>query len=70
MHGSVAYVTSYLVLGMGASTYLWTRHADDIETAMTLELDDEDERPFMRMAVTMYFLFAWPVAMYEAFRGR
>lgn len=57
----------YLVLGMGTTTAMWTGKQDEIEMAMTLDLDDEDHRPLFRMVLTVFFLLAWPLVVFDAF---
>ena len=36
------FLAIYLVLGMGTSLAMWTGKQDEIEMAMTLDLDDDD----------------------------
>jgi len=57
----------YLVLGMGTTMAMWTGKQDEIEMAMTLDLDDEEHRPLFRMVLTVFFLLAWPLVVFDAF---
>jgi hypothetical protein len=40
---------------------------DEIELALTLDLDDENDRPLFRMFLTLFFLLAWPLVVWDAF---
>jgi hypothetical protein len=64
------FLAIYLVLGMGTSLAMWTGKQDEIEMAMTLDLDDDDARPLFRMLLTVFFLFAWPLVVWDAFSPR
>ncbi|MBM4281050.1 MAG: hypothetical protein FJ137_09920 [Deltaproteobacteria bacterium] len=61
------FVVVYLVLGMGTSTAMWTGKQDELELAMTLDLDDEAHRPLFRLLLALFFLLAWPLVVFEAF---
>jgi hypothetical protein len=64
------FVVVYLVLGMGTSLAMWTGKQDEIELAMTLDLDDEEHRPLFRMLLTVFFVFGWPLVVVDAFSRR
>ena len=57
----------YLVLGMGTTTAMWAGKADEIELAMTMDLENEDDRPLFRLLLTLFFLLAWPLVVWDAF---
>jgi hypothetical protein len=61
------FLVVYLVLGMGTSLAMWTGRQDEIEMAMTLDLDDEDDRPLFRALLTLFFVLAWPLVVWDAF---
>jgi hypothetical protein len=65
------FVIVYLVLGMGTTTAMWTAKQDELELAMTLDLEDEEHRPLFRLLLTIFFLLAWPLVVFDAFgKGR
>lgn len=61
------FLAVYLVLGMGTSLAMWMGKQDEIELALTLDLDDENDRPLFRMFLTLFFLLAWPLVVWDAF---
>jgi hypothetical protein len=61
---------AYLVLGMGTTTALWSGMQDEIDMALGLELDDDDNLPAMRMMLTVFFVLAWPLVFWDVFSRR
>jgi hypothetical protein len=61
------FVVVYLVLGMGTTTAMWTARQDELEMAMTLDLEREEHRPLFRLLLTLFFLLAWPLVVFDAF---
>jgi hypothetical protein len=61
------FLAVYLELGMGTSLAMWMGKQDEIELALTLDLDDENDRPLFRMFLTLFFLLAWPLVVWDAF---
>lgn len=61
---------AYLVLGMGTTTALWSGLQDEIDMALGLELDDDDDLPAMRMVLSIFFVLAWPLVFWDAFSRR
>jgi hypothetical protein len=57
----------YLVLGMGTTTAMWTAKQDEIELAMALDLESEEQAPLFRFLLTIFFLVAWPLVLFDAF---
>jgi hypothetical protein len=52
---------------MGTTTAMWAGKADEIELAMTMDLEHEDDRPLFRLLLTLFFLLAWPLVVWDAF---
>lgn len=61
------FLIAYVVLGMGTTTALWSGMQDEIDLALGLELDDDDNIPVMRMLLTVFFVLAWPLVFWDAF---
>lgn len=61
---------AYLVLGMGTTTALWSGMKDEIDMAISFELDDDADQPLFRMLLTVFFLLAWPLVFWDAFSKR
>ncbi len=61
---------AYLVLGMGTTTALWSGSKEELDMAIGLELDDEEDQPLFRMLLSVFFLLAWPVVFWDAFSKR
>ncbi len=66
----VLFFIAYLVLGMGTTTALWSGMQDEIDMALGLELDDDDQLPAMRMMLTVFFVLAWPLVFWDVFSRR
>lgn len=66
----VMFMIAYLVLGMGTTTALWSGMQDEIDMALGLELDDDDDLPAMRMMLTVFFVLAWPLVFWDVFSRR
>jgi hypothetical protein len=66
----VLFFIAYLVLGMGTTTALWSGMQDEIDMALGLELDDDDNLPAMRMMLTVFFVLAWPLVFWDVFSRR
>jgi hypothetical protein len=61
---------AYLVLGMGTTTALWSGMKDELDMAISFELDDDDDQPLFRMLLSVFFLLAWPIVFWDAFSKR
>ncbi len=61
---------AYLVLGMGTTTALWSGMRDELDMAISFELDDESDQPLFRMLLTVFFLLAWPLVFWDVFSKR
>ena len=59
---------AYLVVGLATTMIAWASMSDEIEMAIGLGLDDEDDRPAYRTAVTIMFVITWPVLLAEVLR--
>lgn len=57
----------YLLLGMGTTSMVWVAMPDEIETAISLDVEDEAERPVLRFLVTVFFVLGWPLVLLEIF---
>ncbi len=55
----------YLLLGMGTTSLVWVKMPDEIEMAISLDLEDEEERPILRFLVTVFFVLGWPLVLVE-----
>lgn len=66
----VLFFIAYLVLGMGTTTALWSGMQDEIDMALGLELDDDENLPAMRMMLTVFFVLAWPLVFWDVFSRR
>jgi hypothetical protein len=60
----------YLVVGLATTTVAWMQMPDEIEMAITLDLEDENDRPFMRGFVVVMFVLTWPMLLAEVLRKR
>ncbi len=61
---------AYLLLGMGTTTVLWSSMKDELDMAISFELDDEGDQPLFRMLLTLFFILAWPIVLWDAFSKR
>ncbi|MDP2343376.1 MAG: hypothetical protein Q8O67_20630 [Deltaproteobacteria bacterium] len=61
---------AYLLLGMGTTTALWSSSQDELDLAISMELDDEADHPLFRMLLTVFFVLAWPMVFWDAFSKR
>ena len=60
----------YLVVGLATTTVAWMQMPDEIEMAITLDLEDEKDRPFMRGFIVVMFVLTWPMVLAEVLRKR
>jgi len=60
----------YVLLGMGTTTAVFVQMPDEIELALSLDVEDEAERPLMRFLLTVFFVLGWPIVLYEVTRKR
>lgn len=58
----------YLALGMITTASVWTTMADEIE--MAIDLEEAEIQPVLRMFLTVVFVLAWPVVIFELARRR
>ncbi len=61
---------AYFVIGLGTTMLAWPSMADEIEMAIGLDLDNEEDRPAMRALLTLLFVITWPVVLAEVLRKR
>ena len=61
---------AYLAIGLGTTVAAWASMPDEIEMAITADLEDEEERPALRYIVTVLFVLSWPVVLAEVLRKR
>jgi hypothetical protein len=61
---------AYLLCGMGTTTAMWTHMEDELEMALRMDLDDEDDLPAFRMLLSVFFVLAWPLVLVETFSKR
>jgi len=57
----------YLVLGMITTSSAWAVMPDELETAIGMEVE-EDDRPALRMFLTVLFVLAWPFLLVDLIR--
>jgi len=57
---------SYLILGMITTAGLWSEMSMEIE--MAIDLEDEDAQGFLRMFLTVIFVLAWPLVLWDVLR--
>jgi hypothetical protein len=60
----------YLLLGMGTTSIVWVAMPDEIEMAISLDLEDEAERPILRFLITVFFVLGWPLVLLEVFNRK
>lgn len=60
----------YLVVGLATTIMAWMQMPDEIEMAITMDLDDEDDRPLLRSFVTVMFVLTWPMVLAEVIKKR
>jgi hypothetical protein len=60
----------YLVFGMGTATAMWAGNQDELDMSLGMELDDAEDLPAMRLLLSVFFLFAWPLVFWDAFSRR
>jgi hypothetical protein len=60
----------YLFLGMATTASLWITMPDELELAISMDLEDEDDRPVLRMILTIVFVVAWPLILVDVVRRR
>ena len=60
----------YLMLGMGVTTTAWVAMPDELELALSVDVDDESERPVLQFLLTLFFVLGWPVVLHELIKER
>jgi hypothetical protein len=60
----------YLMVGVATTAIAWARMPDEIEAAISMDLDDEDDRPMLRSFVAVMFVISWPMVLAEVLRKR
>jgi hypothetical protein len=63
-------LVAYLVLGMGTATAMWAGNQDELDMSLGMELDDAEDLPAMRLLLSVFFVFAWPLVFWDAFSRR
>lgn len=61
---------AYLVIGLGTTIAAWVCMPDEIEMALAMDVDDQDQLPIMRSLLTAVFVLTWPVLLVEVIRKR
>lgn len=61
---------AYLVLGMGTTTALWAGNRDELDMAIGLELDDDEDQGMFRLMLTIMFVLVWPAVFWDTFSKR
>jgi hypothetical protein len=61
---------SYLVVGLGTTIAAWAHMPDEIEMAISLDLDDEADRGLLRGFITVMFVLSWPMVLAEVMKKR
>jgi hypothetical protein len=61
---------TYLVVGLATTIIAWAQMPDEIEMAITMDLEDEKDRPLLRGFITVMFVLSWPMVLAEVFRKR
>ena len=56
----------YLVLGMITTAVLWDQMSMEIEMAIGLE--EDEAQGFLRLFLTVIFVLAWPLVLWDVLR--
>jgi hypothetical protein len=70
MNAPVLATFLYLMLGMGTTLAVWVLMPDEIEMAISLDLEDESERPLLRFILTVFFVIGWPLVLVEVLKKK
>ncbi len=65
-----SFLAAYVVLGMGTTTALWSTMQDELDLALSLEFDDDEHIPAIRLVLSVLFVLAWPIVFWDAFSRR
>jgi hypothetical protein len=66
MNVPLTVLSCYLMLGMVTTGFLWSQMALEIEMAIGLE-DDDTQGP-LRLVLTIVFVLAWPLVLYDVLK--
>lgn len=66
MNIPLAFFFSYLILGMITTAVLWSQMSLEIEMAIGLE--DDEAQGILRVFLTVVFVLAWPLVLYDVIR--
>ncbi len=69
-HPVVLLTFVYLVVGLATTMMAWAQMPDEIEMAISMDLDDDAERPFLRLFITVMFVLSWPMVLAEVIENR
>jgi hypothetical protein len=67
MNTPLLFSFAYLILGMVTTSVLWTSMQLEIETALSLE--DDEAQGVLRFFLTIVFVLAWPVVLWDVVRN-
>jgi hypothetical protein len=60
----------YLMVGVATTAIAWARMPDEIEMAISMDLDEEEDRSLLRGFVAVMFVISWPMVLAEVLRKR
>lgn len=66
MNIPLAFFFSYLILGMITTAVLWSQMSLEIEMAIGLE--EDEAQGVLRVFLTVVFVLAWPLVLYDVIR--
>ena len=67
MNTPLLFSFAYLILGMVTTSVLWPSMQLEIETALSLE--DDEAQGVLRFFLTIVFVLAWPVVLWDVVRN-
>jgi hypothetical protein len=67
MNTPLLFSFAYLILGMLTTSVLWTTMQLEIETALSLE--DDEAQGVLRFFLTIIFVLAWPVVLWDVVKN-
>lgn len=67
MNTPLLFSFAYLILGMLTTSVLWTSMQLEIETALSLE--DDEAQGVLRFFLTIIFVLAWPVVLWDVVKN-
>lgn len=66
MNAPLLFSFAYLILGMLTTTFLWSSMQLEIEAALSLE--EDEAQGALRVFLTVIFVLAWPVVLWDVLR--